>query len=225
MASEDQSNNYIKTTEMWGEEVKRMRKICLPMAATNLVSYLKGMVSVSCMGRLGPLELAGGSLAVGVTNITGISVLNGLSLGLDPICSQAVGSRNHSLATSALRRTVILLLVASSPSLHSGAPSVLPSLPLLGPFRRLRCPNLRHLICSISPLTFPPPPPPFLPPLPLPPVTHRRRLRPLVARTTPTTRPSPLPLPRYLRYRALFLPFRLCYLTPPLCILRLLPPT
>ncbi|KAG0472186.1 hypothetical protein HPP92_016732 [Vanilla planifolia] len=143
---------------MWGEEVKRMRKICLPMAATNLVSYLKGMVSVSCMGRLGPLELAGGSLAVGVTNITGISVLNGLSLGLDPICSQAVGSRNHSLATSALRRTVILLLVASSPSLHSGAPSVLPSLPLLGPFRRLRCPNLRHLICSISPLTFPPPP-------------------------------------------------------------------
>lgn len=106
-------------------ELKELRNICLPILATNLASYLKGMVSVACMGRLGPLELAGGSLAVGLTNITGLSILSGLSLALDPICSQASGSGNPSLAVSALRRTIALLLIVSLPisalwlSLHS----------------------------------------------------------------------------------------------------------
>ncbi|PKA54938.1 MATE efflux family protein 5 [Apostasia shenzhenica] len=114
MASEDQRSKYFTMAEIW-DEVKKMKGLCLPIAATNLVSYLKGMVSVACMGRLGQLELAGGSLAVGLTNITGFSILSGLSFGLDPLCSQAVGSGNRSLASSALRRTVLLLLLASVP--------------------------------------------------------------------------------------------------------------
>ncbi|XP_042517194.1 protein DETOXIFICATION 55 [Macadamia integrifolia] len=95
------------------EELKRIKDIGLPIAAMGLVGYLKNMISVACMGRLGALELAGGALAIGFTNITGYSVLSGLAMGMEPICSQAFGSRNLPLATLILRRTILILLCAS----------------------------------------------------------------------------------------------------------------
>ncbi|CAN1732365.1 Protein DETOXIFICATION 55 [Linum perenne] len=73
------------------------------------------MILVVCMGRLGSLELAGGSLAIGFTNITGYSLLSGLATGMEPLCSQAFGSRNLSLASHTLRRTILMLLFASIP--------------------------------------------------------------------------------------------------------------
>lgn len=92
-----------------------MKTIGLPISAINLMGYLKGMVSVAFMGRLGRLELAGGALAVGFTNITGYSVLAGLAMGMEPICSQAFGSRNIPLAARTLRRTILMLLATSVP--------------------------------------------------------------------------------------------------------------
>jgi|UniRef100_A0A2N9GZ25 MATE family multidrug resistance protein len=95
------------------EELKRMTDIGFPLAATSLVGYLKNMVLVVCMGRLGSLELAGGALAIGFTNITGYSVLSGLAMGMEPLCSQAFGSRNFSIVTLTLQRTILMLLLAS----------------------------------------------------------------------------------------------------------------
>ncbi|KAJ6816772.1 protein DETOXIFICATION 55-like [Iris pallida] len=92
-----------------------MKDIGLPITAINLASYLKSMISVASLGWLGRLELAGGALAIGFTNITGYSVLSGLALGMEPISSQACGSRNRDLLFATLRRTVLLLLVASLP--------------------------------------------------------------------------------------------------------------
>ncbi|WOL03293.1 hypothetical protein Cni_G12013 [Canna indica] len=92
-----------------------MKDIGLPITVINLVSYLKSMASVVCMGRLGRLELAGGALAVGFTNVTGYSVLAGLAMGMEPICSQAFGSGNLPLASRALRRTILMLLLVSLP--------------------------------------------------------------------------------------------------------------
>eukprot|EP01018_Ginkgo_biloba_P000274 Gb_37805 [translate_table: standard] len=81
----------------------------------NFVVYLRAMVSVLCMGRLGSLELAGGALAIGFTNITGYSVLFGLASGMDPVCGQAFGSKNWSLIGLALQRTILMLLSACIP--------------------------------------------------------------------------------------------------------------
>ncbi|KAG1326231.1 protein DETOXIFICATION 55 [Cocos nucifera] len=92
-----------------------MKAIGLPISAINLMGYFKAMVSVAFMGRLGRLELAGGALAVGFTNITGYSVLAGLAMGMEPICSQAFGSGNLPLAARTLRRTILMLLAASVP--------------------------------------------------------------------------------------------------------------
>ncbi|KAI3968528.1 hypothetical protein MKX01_007838 [Papaver californicum] len=97
------------------EELKKLQDIAFPIAAMGLVGYLRSMISVVCMGRLGELELAGGSLAIGFTNITGYSIISGLALGMDPVCSQAFGSKNFPLLTLTLQRTTLLLLFASIP--------------------------------------------------------------------------------------------------------------
>ncbi|XP_052188939.1 protein DETOXIFICATION 55-like [Diospyros lotus] len=97
------------------EELKIMTDIGFPIMAMGLVGYFKNMILVVCMGRLGSLELAGGALAIGFTNITGYSILSGLAMGMEPICSQAIGSRNLALVSLTLQRTILMLLLASLP--------------------------------------------------------------------------------------------------------------
>ncbi|GLJ38554.1 hypothetical protein SUGI_0785890 [Cryptomeria japonica] len=97
------------------QELKELCGIGLPMTAMNLLVYTRAMVSVFCMGRLGSLELAGGALAIGFTNITGYSVLYGLATGMDPVCGQAFGSKNWALIGLCLQRTILMLLSACIP--------------------------------------------------------------------------------------------------------------
>lgn len=97
------------------QEFKELCGIALPVTLVNLVVYARAMVSVLCMGRLGSLELAGGALAIGFTNITGYSVLSGLASGMEPVCGQAFGSQNWSLLGLALQRTLLMLLSACLP--------------------------------------------------------------------------------------------------------------
>jgi MATE family multidrug resistance protein len=97
------------------EECKESMRIAGPLAVANGSAYARLMVSVLCLGRLGGLELAGGALSIGFTNITGYSVLYGLASGMDPICSQAVGSKSWHVVGLTLQRTVLILLAASVP--------------------------------------------------------------------------------------------------------------
>ncbi|KAK1632465.1 hypothetical protein QYE76_006780 [Lolium multiflorum] len=91
--------------------------LCLtgPMVGAGILLYLRSLVSMLFLGRLGELPLAGGSLALGFANITGYSVLSGLSGGMDPVCGQAFGAGRTDLLRAALRRTIVLLLLASGP--------------------------------------------------------------------------------------------------------------
>ncbi|XP_002979778.2 protein DETOXIFICATION 54 [Selaginella moellendorffii] len=97
------------------EELRELGRIAVPITAMNCVVYLRAMVSVLCLGRLGGRELAGGALSIGFTNITGYSVLFGLASGMDPICAQAFGSKNWKLIGLSLRRTILVLLTACVP--------------------------------------------------------------------------------------------------------------
>ncbi|XP_068661899.1 protein DETOXIFICATION 54-like [Aristolochia californica] len=87
----------------------------LPISSMNCVVYIRALVSVLCLGRLGSLELAGGALSIGFTNITGYSILFGLAAGLEPVCSQAFGSKNWDLISLSFQRTIVILLMASIP--------------------------------------------------------------------------------------------------------------
>ncbi|XP_042489573.1 protein DETOXIFICATION 54 [Macadamia integrifolia] len=97
------------------EELKELWGMALPITGMNCLVYIRAMVSVLFLGRLGSLELAGGALSIGFTNITGYSVLVGLTSGLEPVCSQAFGSKNWDLISLSLQRTVLILLMASIP--------------------------------------------------------------------------------------------------------------
>jgi multidrug resistance protein, MATE family len=91
--------------------------LCLtgPMVGAGILFYLRSLVSMVFLGRLGQLPLAGGSLALGFANITGYSVLSGLAGGMDPVCGQAFGAGRTDVLRTALRRTVTVLAAASLP--------------------------------------------------------------------------------------------------------------
>ncbi|KAG2319387.1 hypothetical protein Bca4012_054364 [Brassica carinata] len=97
------------------EEAKSLFTLALPIAVTALVLYLRSAVSMFFLGRLGDLELAAGSLAIAFANITGYSVLSGLALGMEPLCSQAFGAHRYKLLSLTLHRTVVFLLVCCVP--------------------------------------------------------------------------------------------------------------
>ncbi|KAJ3683474.1 hypothetical protein LUZ60_013701 [Juncus effusus] len=96
-------------------ELGALWTLAAPITMMNCVVFLRAMISVLFLGRLGPLSLAGGALSIGFTNITGYSVLFGLASGLEPLCSQAYGSGNYEMLSLSLQRAFLLLLLAALP--------------------------------------------------------------------------------------------------------------
>ncbi|XP_057489852.1 protein DETOXIFICATION 54 [Actinidia eriantha] len=111
----DFSSHKLPTTIQVVEELRELWGMALPITAMNCLVYVRAVVSVLFLGRLGSLELAGGALSIGFTNITGYSVLNGLSSGLEPVCSQAYGSKNWDLLSLSLYRMILILLITIIP--------------------------------------------------------------------------------------------------------------
>lgn len=96
-------------------EAKSISNIAFPMIITGLLLYSRSLISMLFLGRLGELSLAGGSLAIGFANITGYSIISGLSMGMEPICGQAFGAKRFKILGLSLQRTILLLLVVSIP--------------------------------------------------------------------------------------------------------------
>lgn len=97
------------------EELGALAKVTCPFLMTSLLMYSRTMISVYFLGRLGSVELAGGALALAFANVTGFSVIKGLSIGMDPICSQAFGAKRWAVIRQMYLKTVCLLLFAAIP--------------------------------------------------------------------------------------------------------------
>ncbi|KAK9063226.1 hypothetical protein SSX86_017096 [Deinandra increscens subsp. villosa] len=97
------------------EEAITISRIAIPMILTGILMYSRSMISMLFLGRLGELQLAGGSLAIGFANITGYSILSGLAMGMEPICGQAFGAGKHTHLGLCLQKTILLLLLSSLP--------------------------------------------------------------------------------------------------------------
>ncbi|XP_057799021.1 protein DETOXIFICATION 54-like isoform X2 [Salvia miltiorrhiza] len=104
-----------KSSSQVVDELKELWAMALPITAMNCLVYVRAVVSVLFLGRLGSLELAGGALSIGFTNITGYSVLVGLASGLEPVCSQAYGCKNWDLLSVSLHRMIAILFLAIVP--------------------------------------------------------------------------------------------------------------
>ncbi|GLJ17347.1 hypothetical protein SUGI_0301320 [Cryptomeria japonica] len=72
------------------EELYMLGRISGPVVVIGLLLYLRGMISMEFLVYLGELELAGGSLSIGFANITSYSVIFGLAMGMEPVCSRAL---------------------------------------------------------------------------------------------------------------------------------------
>nr|XP_043630753.1 protein DETOXIFICATION 51-like [Erigeron canadensis] len=114
-------NNIVTTTiivptpnEIFNE-TKALFKLSSPIALTALILYTRSIISMLFLGQLGEAELAAGSLAIAFANITGYSVLAGLALGMEPLCSQAFGAHRPKVLSITLHRAVIFLLVVCVP--------------------------------------------------------------------------------------------------------------
>ncbi|XP_027364508.1 protein DETOXIFICATION 54 [Abrus precatorius] len=112
---QDFFSHKFPTSSQVVEELKELLGMAFPITAMNFLVFVRAVVSVLFLGRLGSLELAGGALSIGFTNITGYSVLVGLAAGLEPVCSQAYGSKNWELLSLSLQRMVLILLMAIIP--------------------------------------------------------------------------------------------------------------
>ncbi|KAL7587112.1 hypothetical protein Lser_V15G35930 [Lactuca serriola] len=97
------------------KEAIAIARIAIPMVLTGMLLYSRSMISMLFLGHLGELSLAGGSLAIGFANITGYSILSGLSMGMEPICGQAFGAGKHTRLGLCLQKTILLLLLTSFP--------------------------------------------------------------------------------------------------------------
>lgn len=96
-------------------EASSLFRLSFPIALTALLLYSRSVLSMLFLGSLGDLPLAAGSLAIAFANITGYSVLSGLSLGMEPLCSQAFGANQPKLLALTLHRSVLFLLSSSIP--------------------------------------------------------------------------------------------------------------
>ncbi|KAG9130107.1 hypothetical protein Leryth_012857 [Lithospermum erythrorhizon] len=103
--------NYLPTISEFVQESKELIHLSFPIALTALILYARSILSMLFLGHLGDTELAAGSLAIAFANITGYSVLSGLALGMEPLCSQAFGAQRPKLLSLTLQRSIIFLLM------------------------------------------------------------------------------------------------------------------
>ncbi|KAK7314394.1 hypothetical protein VNO77_32916 [Canavalia gladiata] len=114
VVDEEKQTESVRMSEMM-REVKSVWVLAFPTAVTGLIFYARSMMSMLFLGKLGDRELAAGSLAIAFANITGYSVLSGLSLGMEPLCSQAYGANRPKLLSLTLQRCIIFLIASSIP--------------------------------------------------------------------------------------------------------------
>uniref|UniRef100_A0A8R7V953 Protein DETOXIFICATION n=2 Tax=Triticum urartu TaxID=4572 RepID=A0A8R7V953_TRIUA len=88
------------------EEAKPLLRLAGPLAEGGILRSALQLVSVMFVGHLGELLLAGASLA----NLTGLSLLVGMSSSLDTLCGQAFGARQYHLGFYKQRAMVLLAL-------------------------------------------------------------------------------------------------------------------
>lgn len=94
----------------FAEDLRSLGKIVCPITTMTLLLHSKSVISMLFLGHLGDAPLAGGALAISFANITGFSVIKGMSMGMDPICCQAFGAKKHSVISQTFQRTLCILL-------------------------------------------------------------------------------------------------------------------
>ncbi|KAK1428057.1 hypothetical protein QVD17_16884 [Tagetes erecta] len=97
------------------EELILLGTSACPVAATTYLVFSKSIISMLFLSHIGKSELAGVVLAIGFANVSCVSIMKGLCLGMDPICFQAYGAKRFAVLSQTYLRTLFLLLFISIP--------------------------------------------------------------------------------------------------------------
>lgn len=90
------------------EEISCQTKMAWPVVV-NMVSYrIPWVISIAFVGRLGELELASASLASTFANVSGLSIVMGLSNAQSTLSSQAYGGNDYERVGIILQRSIIV---------------------------------------------------------------------------------------------------------------------
>ncbi|KAL7614207.1 hypothetical protein Lser_V15G05374 [Lactuca serriola] len=98
MEMADELQEERRDVQRWGDygrEVKKMGRIAVPMVVVAALQYLMQMVAVIMVGHVDQLSLSSLAIATSLTNVTGFSLLSGLVGGLETLCGQAFGAKQH----------------------------------------------------------------------------------------------------------------------------------
>ncbi|XP_023732113.1 protein DETOXIFICATION 14 [Lactuca sativa] len=98
MEMADELQEERRDVQRWGDygrEVKKMGRIAVPMVVVAALQYLMQMVAVIMVGHVDQLALSSLAIATSLTNVTGFSLLSGLVGGLETLCGQAFGAKQH----------------------------------------------------------------------------------------------------------------------------------
>lgn len=77
------------------EEMKKVNNIAIPMIVVTLAQYMLRVSPLFMLGHLGQLSLSSASIATSLSNVTGFSVLFGMSSALETLCGQAYGAKMY----------------------------------------------------------------------------------------------------------------------------------
>lgn len=117
VALEDDDSLFITPEQAvtWRGEASLLLSNSVLLAATCLLTYSHNLAIIWVASRLGTRELAAVSLGMVTMNITGYSVIEGVSTSLDTLCAQAYGAGNKKLVGLHVQRMVLLLLLVCLP--------------------------------------------------------------------------------------------------------------
>ncbi|KAF7197389.1 putative transporter [Pseudocercospora fuligena] len=87
-----------------------------PLVVTYFLQYAYQLIIIAIAARLSTEEIAGVSLGITTSNITGYSIFEGFATALDTLCSQAYGSgRMTDVGLDVIRATILVHLTAVIP--------------------------------------------------------------------------------------------------------------
>ncbi|KAF5820255.1 putative multi antimicrobial extrusion protein [Helianthus annuus] len=106
---------YCMDSQLVVEELILLGTSTCPVATTTFLLFSKSIISMLFLSHMGKSELAGVVLAIGVVNLTCVSIMKGLCMGMDPICFQAYGAKRFAVLSQTYIKTFILLLFICIP--------------------------------------------------------------------------------------------------------------
>ncbi|OIT29489.1 PREDICTED: protein DETOXIFICATION 14-like [Nicotiana attenuata] len=112
----DVNNKVVLVTrKMFGEELKEVSRIAMPMIVVTVSQYLLRVSPMIMLGHLGELQLSSASIATSLSNVTGFSLLFGMASALETLCGQAYGAGQYRKLGTFTYGAIICLFIVCIP--------------------------------------------------------------------------------------------------------------